>query len=440
MNAGPVKQGVVPGSILFILSINFSPELKLARRRVVITGLGIVSPVGNSVEQAWQNILAGRSGIDRITRFDVSTFPVQIAGEVRDFDITHYLSAKDARRMDTFIHYGMAAGIQAIKDAGLEAHPANAERIGVAIGSGIGGLPLIENTRDEFLAGGVRKISPFFVPGSIINMISGNLSIMYGYKGPNVALVSACSTGTHSIGDAGRLIEYGDADIMIAGGAEATVSPLGLGGFCAARALSTRNDDPKTASRPWDKDRDGFVLGEGAGVVVLEEYEHAKARGARIYGELAGYGMSADANHMTAPCEDGEGAARCMTNALRNAQLNPQDVQYVNAHGTSTPLGDKAETIAVKRAFGDHAKQLVVNSTKSMTGHLLGAAGGIEAVFSALAIYHQVSPPTINLFNQDELCDLDYCANEARSMKIDVALSNSFGFGGTNGTVVFKRV
>lgn len=412
----------------------------MARRRVVITGLGIVSPVGNSVEQAWQNILAGRSGIDRITRFDTATFPVQIAGEVRDFDIGHYLSPKDARRMDTFIHYGMAAGIQAIKDAGLEAHPANAERIGVAIGSGIGGLPLIENTCDDFIAGGVRKISPFFVPGSIINMISGNLSIMYGYKGPNVSLVSACSTGTHSIGDAGRLIEYGDADIMISGGAEGCVSKLGLGGFCAARALSTRNDDPKTASRPWDKDRDGFVLGEGAGVVVLEEYEHAKARGARIYGELAGFGMSADANHMTAPCEDGEGAARCMTNALRNAQLNPQDVQYVNAHGTSTPLGDKAETIAVKRAFGDHAKQLVVNSTKSMTGHLLGAAGGIEAVFSALAIYHQVSPPTINIFNQDELCDLDYCANEARPMRIDVALSNSFGFGGTNGTVVFKRV
>ncbi len=412
----------------------------MARRRVVITGLGIVSPVGSSVEQAWGNILAGRSGIDRITRFDVSSFPVKIAGEVRDFDISHYLSPKEARRMDTFIHYGMAAGIQAIKDAGLEAHPANAERIGVAIGSGIGGLPLIENTRDEFVASGVRKISPFFVPGSIINMISGNLSIMYGYKGPNIALVSACSTGTHSIGDAGRLIEYGDADIMIAGGAEATLSPLGLGGFCAARALSTRNDDPKTASRPWDKDRDGFVLGEGAGVVVLEEYEHAKARGARIYGELVGYGMSADANHMTAPCEDGEGAARCMSNALRNARLNPQDVQYVNAHGTSTPLGDKAETIAVKRAFGDHAKLLVVNSTKSMTGHLLGAAGGIEAVFSALAIYHQVSPPTINLFNQDELCDLDYCANEARPMKIDVALSNSFGFGGTNGTVVFKRV
>jgi 3-oxoacyl-[acyl-carrier-protein] synthase II len=412
----------------------------LTRRRVVITGLGVVSPVGNSVEQAWQNILAGRSGIDRITRFDVSTFPVQIGGEVKDFDIAQYLPMKDARRMDAFIHYGMAAGIQAIKDAGLEAHPANADRIGVSIGSGIGGLPLIEITRDEFVANGVRKISPFFVPGSIINMISGNLSILYGYKGPNIAIVSACSTGTHSIGDAGRLIEYGDADIMIAGGAECTVSPLGLGGFCAARALSTRNDDPKTASRPWDKDRDGFVLGEGAGVMVLEEYEHAKARGARIYAELAGFGMSADANHMTAPCEDGEGAARCMTNALRNSQLNPQDVHYLNAHGTSTPLGDKAETVAVKRAFGDHARKLVVNSTKSMTGHLLGAAGGIEAVFSALAIYDQVSPPTINIFNQDELCDLDYCANEARKMKIDVAMSNSFGFGGTNATAVFKRI
>jgi 3-oxoacyl-[acyl-carrier-protein] synthase II len=412
----------------------------LARRRVVITGLGIVSPVGNSVEQAWQNILAGRSGIARVTRFDVSTFPVQIGGEVKDFDIGDYLSPKEARRMDTFIHYGMAAGIQAIKDAGLEAHPANAERIGVAIGSGIGGLPLIEETRDEYIKSGVRKISPFFVPGSIINMISGNLSIMYGYKGPNIALVSACSTGTHSIGDAGRLIEYGDADIMIAGGAEATISPLGMGGFCAARALSTRNDDPETASRPWDRDRDGFVLGEGAGVLVLEEYEHAKARGARIYGELAGYGMSADANHMTAPCEDGSGASRCMLAAIRNAGINPDDIQYVNAHGTSTPLGDKAETTAVKRAFGDHAKKLVVNSTKSMTGHLLGAAGGIEAVFSTLAIYNQVSPPTINLFNQDELCDLDYCANEARQMKIDAALSNSFGFGGTNGTVVFRRI
>lgn len=412
----------------------------MARRRVVITGLGIVSPVGNTVEQAWQNVIAGRSGIDRITRFDVSSFPVQIAGEVKDFDITQYLPAKDARRMDTFIHYGMAAGIQAIKDAGLEAHPVNAERVGVSIGSGIGGLPMIETTRDEFLLTGVRKISPFFVPGSIINMISGNLSILYGYKGPNIALVSACSTGTHSIGDAGRLIEYGDADIMIAGGAECTVSPLGLGGFCAARALSSRNDDPKTASRPWDKDRDGFVLGEGAGVLVLEEYEHAKARGARIYAELAGFGMSADANHMTAPCEDGEGAARCMTNAIRNAQLNVQDVDYLNAHGTSTPLGDKAETVAVKRAFGDHAKSLVVNSTKSMTGHLLGAAGGIEAVFSTLAVFNQISPPTINIFNQDEQCDLDYCANSARDMKIDVAISNSFGFGGTNATLVFKRV
>ncbi len=409
-------------------------------RRVVRTGIGIVSPVGNTVEQAWQNILAGRSGIDRITRFDVSSFPVQIAGEVRDFDITQYLPARDARRMDIFIHYGMAAGIQAIKDAGLEAHPANADRIGVSIGSGIGGLPMIETTRDEFVASGVRKISPFFVPGSIINMISGNLSIMYGYKGPNIALVSACSTGTHSIGDAARLIEYGDADIMVAGGAECTVSPLGLGGFCAARALSTRNDDPKTASRPWDKDRDGFVLSEGAGVMVLEEYEHAKARGARIYGELAGFGMSADANHMTAPCDDGEGAARCMTNALRNARVAIDEVNYLNAHGTSTPLGDVAETVAVKRAFGDHAKKLVVNSTKSMTGHLLGAAGGIEAVFSTLAIYHQVSPPTINIFNQDEACDLDYCANEARQMKIDVAISNSFGFGGTNATAVFKRI
>ncbi len=412
----------------------------MTRRRVVITGLGIISPVGNTVEQAWQNIVAGRSGIDRVTRFDVSSFPVQIAGEVKNFNVADYLPVKDARRMDTFIHYGMAAGIQAIKDAGLEAHPANAERIGVSIGSGIGGLPMIETTRDEFVASGVRKISPFFVPGSIINMVSGNLSIMYGFKGPNIALVSACSTGTHSIGDAARLIEYGDADIMVAGGTECTVSPLGLGGFCAARALSTRNDDPQTASRPWDKDRDGFVLGEGAGVMVLEEYEHAKARGARIYGELAGFGMSADANHMTAPCEDGEGAARCMTTALRNSRINLDEVQYLNAHGTSTPLGDVAETVAVKRAFGDHAYKMVMNSTKSMTGHLLGAAGGIEAVFSTLAIYHQISPPTINLFNQDEACDLDYCANTAREMKIDVAISNSFGFGGTNATVVMRRV
>ena len=412
----------------------------MTRRRVVVTGLGIISPVGNTIEQAWQNLLAGRSGIGRITRFDASSFPVQIAGEVRDFDITQYLPAKDARRMDTFIHYGMAAGIEAIKDAGLEAHPANADRIGVSIGSGIGGLPMIEATKEEYAASGVRKISPFFVPGSIINMISGNLSILYGYKGPNMAMVSACSTGTHSIGDAGRLIEYGDADVMIAGGAECTVSPLGVGGFCAARALSTRNDDPTTASRPWDKDRDGFVLSEGAGVLVLEEYEHAKARGARIYCELAGFGMSADANHMTAPCEDGEGAARCMSNALRNSQLNPESVDYLNAHGTSTPLGDKAETVAVKRTFGDHARKLVMNSTKSMTGHLLGAAGGVEAIFSALAIYQQVSPPTINIFTPDEACDLDYCANEARKMKIDVAMSNSFGFGGTNATLVFKRI
>ena len=412
----------------------------MTRRRVVVTGLGIISPVGNSIEQAWQNLLAGRSGIGRITRFDASSFPVQIAGEVRDFDITQYLPAKDARRMDTFIHYGMAAGIEAIRDAGLEAHPANADRIGVSIGSGIGGLPMIETTKEEYQASGVRKISPFFVPGSIINMISGNLSILYGYKGPNMAMVSACSTGTHSIGDAGRLIEYGDADVMIAGGAECTVSPLGVGGFCAARALSTRNDDPTTASRPWDKDRDGFVLSEGAGVLVLEEYEHAKARGAKIYCELAGFGMSADANHMTAPCEDGEGAARCMSNALRSSQINPESVDYLNAHGTSTPLGDKAETVAVKRTFGDHARKLVVNSTKSMTGHLLGAAGGVEAIFSALAIHHQVSPPTINIFTPDEACDLDYCANTARQMKINVAMSNSFGFGGTNATLVFKRI
>jgi len=412
----------------------------VASRRVVVTGLGIVSPVGNTVEEAWQNVLAGRSGIGRITRFDASSFPVQIAGEVKGFEIGTYLSPKEARRMDVFIHYGMAAGIQAIRDAGLEVGPPNAERIGLSIGSGIGGLPMIESTCDDFAAGGVRKISPFFVPGSIINMISGNLSIMYGYKGPNLSLVSACATGTHSIGDAGRLISHGDADIMIAGGAEGCVSKLGLGGFCAPRALSTRNDDPATASRPWDRDRDGFVLGEGAGVVVLEEYEHAKERGARIYCELAGFGMSSDAFHMTAPSEDGAGAARCMRNALHDAGLAPQDVQYVNAHGTSTPLGDKAETIAVKRAFGDQARNLVINSTKSMTGHLLGAAGGVEALFTVLAIYHQVSPPTINIFNQDESCDLDYCANVAREMKIEAAISNSFGFGGTNATVVFRRI
>ncbi|MBN8453898.1 beta-ketoacyl-ACP synthase II [Accumulibacter sp.] len=412
----------------------------MARRRVVVTGLGIVSPVGNTVAEAWQNVVAGRSGIDRIARFDASAFPVQIAGEVRGFDIGQYLPLKDARRMDVFIHYGMAAGIQAVRDAGLEGAQVAPERVGVSIGSGIGGLPVIEKTCEDFVGGGVRKISPFFVPGSIINMISGNLSIFYGYKGPNLSLVSACATGTHSIGDAGRLIEYGDADIMIAGGAEGCVSNIGLGGFCAPRALSTRNDDPQAASRPWDRDRDGFVLAEGAGVVVLEEYEHARARGARIYCELVGFGMSADAYHMTAPCEDGEGAARCMLNALRNAGLNVDQVQYVNAHGTSTPLGDKAETTAVKRAFGEHAYRLVVNSTKSMTGHLLGAAGGIEALFTVLAIHHQISPPTINIFNQDESCDLDYCANEARQLDIEVGISNSFGFGGTNATVAFRRI
>ena len=410
----------------------------MARRRVVITGLGIVSPVGNTVEEAWQNILAGRSGIGQITRFDTSTFPTRIAGEVKNFDIGQYLSPKEARRMDTFIHYGMAAGIQAIKDAGIEANPVDAERIGVAIGSGIGGLPLIENTKDDYIGGGVRKISPFFVPGSIINMISGNLSIMYGLKGPNIALVTACTTGTHNIGEAARIIEYGDADVMVAGGAESTVTPLGVGGFCAARALSTRNDDPLTASRPWDKDRDGFVLGEGSGVLVLEEYEHAKARGARIYAELIGYGMSGDAYHMTAP--DTDGPKRCMQAALRNAGVNPDQVQYLNAHGTSTPLGDKNETDAIKLAFGDAAQKLVVNSTKSMTGHLLGGAGGIESLFTVLAVHHQVSPPTINIFNQDPECDLDYCANTAREMKIDVALKNNFGFGGTNGSLVFKRI
>ncbi|UCV16846.1 beta-ketoacyl-ACP synthase II [Quatrionicoccus australiensis] len=411
----------------------------MARRRVVITGLGIVSPVGNTVEEAWQNILAGRSGIAHVTKFDTSTFPVQIAGEVKNFDITSYISAKDARRMDDFIHFGLAAGIQAVRDAGLDKeNVVDLERVGVAIGSGIGGLPLIEATQVEYAAGGIRKVSPFFVPGSIINMISGNLSIQFGFKGPNIALVSACTTGTHSIGDAARIIEYGDADVMVAGGAESTVSPLGMGGFCAARALSTRNDDPTTASRPWDKDRDGFVLGEGAGVMVLEEYEHAKARGAKIYAELAGYGMSGDAYHITAPNTDGP--RRSMLNALKNAGVAPGDVQYLNAHGTSTPLGDKNETEAVKQAFGEAAYKLVVNSTKSMTGHLLGGAGGIESLFTVLAIHNQISPPTINIFNQDPECDLDYCANAARPMQIDVALKNNFGFGGTNGSLVFKRI
>jgi len=404
----------------------------------VITGLGIVSPVGTGIAQAWQNIVDGKPGITRITRFDPARFACQVAGEVKDFDVTQYLPAKDARRMDTFIHYGLVAGMEAFKDSGLEVTEQNAERIGVCIGSGIGGLPMIEDTHNDYLASGPRKISPFFIPGTIINMISGNLSIMYGLKGPNIAIVTACTTGTHSIGESARLIEYGDADVMVAGGAEATVTPLAVGGFSAARALSTRNDDPATASRPWDKERDGFVMGEGAGVLILEEYEHAKARGARIYAELAGYGLSADAYHMTAPSTDGP--KRSMINALRNSGISPDEVQYVNAHGTSTPLGDKNETDAIKLAFGDHAKKLVVNSTKSMTGHLLGGAGGIESIFCTLAVHHQVSPPTINIFEQDAECDLDFCANEARKMSIDVAVNNNFGFGGTNGTLVFRKV
>jgi 3-oxoacyl-[acyl-carrier-protein] synthase II len=412
----------------------------LSRRRVVVTGLGIVSPVGIGVTEAWNNILAGKSGITRITRFDPAAFTSQIAGEVKSFDPAKYISAKEVRRFDTFIHYGLAAAIEAIKDSGLDFEREQRELAGVCIGSGIGGLPLIEETHKEVLAAGPRKISPFFIPGSIINLIAGQLSILYGLKGPNLALVTACTTANHCIGDAGRLIEYGDADVMVAGGSEACVSPLGLGGFCAARALSVRNEDPAAASRPWDKDRDGFVLGEGAGVVVLEEYEHAKKRGARIYSELAGYGMSADAHHITAPCEDGEGAVRCMANALKNAGENRDQVDYINAHGTSTPLGDVAESVAVKACFGDHAKKLAVSSTKSMTGHLLGAAGGIEAVFSVLAIRDQVAPPTINLANVDPQCDLDYVPNTARKMKINVALSNSFGFGGTNGSLVFRRV
>ena len=410
----------------------------MAKRRVVITGLGIISPVGIGIAEAWQNIVAGKSGITRITRFDPAPFACQIAGEVQGFDVTQYLPAKDARRMDTFIHYGLVAGMEAFKDSGLVVTEQNAERIGVCIGSGIGGLPMIEDTHNDYLAAGPRKISPFFIPGTIINMISGNLSIMYGLKGPNIALVTACTTGTHSIGESARLIEYGDADVMIAGGAEATVTPLAVGGFSAARALSTRNDDPATASRPWDKDRDGFVMGEGAGVLVLEEYEHAKARGARIYAELAGYGLSADAYHMTAPSTDGP--RRSMLNALRNSGISPDQVQYVNAHGTSTPLGDKNENDALKLAFGDHARKLVVNSTKSMTGHLLGGAGGIESVFCTLAVHHQVSPPTINIFEQDAECDLDYCANTARDLKIDVAVNNNFGFGGTNGSLVFRKL
>lgn len=410
----------------------------MSRRRVVVTGLGLVSPVGNSVPDAWENLIAGKSGIGPITHFDASAVAARIAGEVKGFDVTAYLSAKEARRMDVFIHYGMAAGIQAVRDSGIEVTAENADRIGVNIGSGIGGLPMIEETHNDFLAGGPRKISPFFIPSTIINMISGNLSIMLGMKGPNIAVVTACSTGLHAIGLSARMIEYGDADAMVCGGAEAAVTPLAVGGFASAKALSTRNDDPATASRPWDKDRDGFVLGEGAGVMVLEEYEHAKKRGAKIYAELTGFGMSADAFHMTAP--DTDGPRRSMLNAMRNAGVNPGDVQYLNAHGTSTPLGDKNETEAIKLAFGaDIAKGLVVNSTKSMTGHLLGGAGGLESVFTVLAIHHQISPPTINIFAQDPECDLDYCANVARPMRIDVAMKNNFGFGGTNGTLLFRK-
>ena len=412
----------------------------MSRRRVVVTGLGIISPVGNTVEEAWANIVAGKSGISQITKFDASTFASQIAGEVRGFDVTQYLSPKEARRMDIFIHYGIAAAVQAIKDAGVEAKPQDAERIGINIGSGIGGLPFIENTHKEFLAHGARRISPFLIPASIINMISGNLSIMYGFQGPNLACVSACATGNHSIGESARLIEHGDADVMIAGGSESCVCPLAVGGFASAKALSTRNDDPASASRPWDTGRDGFVLGEGAGVVVLEEYERARARGAKIYCEVAGYGMSSDAYHMTAPLEDGSGAARAMRNAMLSANLRAEDIQYINAHGTSTQLGDVAETRALKLFFGEHAKKLAVSSTKSMTGHLLGAAGGIETIFTVLAIRDQIAPPTANLVDQDPACDLDYVPLTARKMNIDAALSNSFGFGGTNATLVFKKL
>ncbi|CAN6132581.1 MAG: hypothetical protein RLZZ434_545 [Pseudomonadota bacterium] len=408
------------------------------KRRVVVTGLGVVSPVGIGVNTAWTNLVAGKSGISKITKFDTTAFASTIAGEVKDFNAEDFISAKDARRMDTFIQYGLAAGIEAFKDSGIEVTEENAERIGVSIGSGIGGIQLIEDTDVLYKESGPRKISPFFIPGTIINMISGNLSIIFGLKGPNVAIVTACTTGTHSIGDASRMIEYGDADVMIAGGAESAITQLTVGGFAASRALSTRNDDPATASRPWDKDRDGFVIGEGAGVMVLEEYEHAKKRGAKIYAELSGYGMSADAYHMTAPNMDGP--RRSMVNAMNNAGIDPSEIQFINAHGTSTPLGDANETNAIKAAFGAHAYKLLVNSTKSMTGHLLGGAGGLESVFTVLSIYNQVSPPTINIFNQDPECDLDFCANTARDIKINYALKNNFGFGGTNGSLVFKKI
>jgi 3-oxoacyl-[acyl-carrier-protein] synthase II len=410
----------------------------MSKRRVVVTGLGLITPVGIGVSESWANIISGQSGIGKITKFDCSSYPSQVAGEVKNFDPLLYIPPKDARRMDTFIQFGIAAGVEAFKDSGIEVTDTNSERIGVSVGSGIGGINLIESTSDVFDEGGVRKVSPFFIPGTIINMISGNLSIMLNLKGPNVSIVTACTTGTHSIGDAARMIEYGDADVMLAGGSEAAITELSVAGFSSAKALSSRNDDPKTASRPWDKDRDGFVIGEGAGVMVLEEFEHAKKRGAKIYAELSGYGMSADAYHITAPNMDGP--RRSIVNALKNANVNIDNVQYINAHGTSTPLGDLNETNAIKASFGDYAKKLVVNSTKSMTGHLLGGAGGIESVFTVLAIHNQISPPTINIFNQDPECDLDYCANEARSMKIDVALKNNFGFGGTNGSLVFKKI
>jgi 3-oxoacyl-[acyl-carrier-protein] synthase II len=432
---GQQVEGAAWGPSFIYFSASGAESVK---RRVVITGLGIVSPVGNDVQSAWDNLIHGRSGIGRVTRFDASVLNSQIAGEVKGFNVTDYMGAKEAKQMDSFIHYGVAAGIQAWRDSGLDIAAEDADRIGTIIGSGIGGLPRIEETQIEYLERGARRISPFFVPASLINLISGQLSIMLGLKGPSYAVVSACTTGLHCIGDAARLIEYGDADIMVAGGAESSVSPLGMGGFAAMRALSTRNDDPETASRPWDRDRDGFVLGEGAGVLVLEEYEHARRRGARIYGEFLGFGMSSDAHHITSPDQDGP--RRGILHALRNSGVNPDQISYVNAHGTSTPLGDKNETAALKLAFGDHAYKLVVNSTKSMTGHLLGAAGGIEAVFTTLAVYHQISPPTINLFNQDPECDLDYCANQARDLKIDVALSNSFGFGGTNGSMLVGRL
>ena len=410
----------------------------MSKRRVVVTGLGLITPVGIGVSESWANIINGQSGIGKITKFDCSSYPSQVAGEVKNFDPLLYIPPKDARRMDTFIQFGIAAGVEAFKDSGIEVTDTNSERIGVSVGSGLGGINLIESTSDVFDEGGVRKVSPFFIPGTIINMISGNLSIMLNLKGPNVSIVTACTTGTHSIGDAARMIEYGDADVMLAGGSEAAITELSVAGFSSAKALSSRNDDPKTASRPWDKDRDGFVIGEGAGVMVLEEFEHAKKRGAKIYAELSGYGMSADAYHITAPNMDGP--RRSIVNALKNANVNIDNVQYINAHGTSTPLGDLNETNAIKASFGDYAKKLVVNSTKSMTGHLLGGAGGIESVFTVLAIHNQISPPTINIFNQDPECDLDYCANEARSMKIDVALKNNFGFGGTNGSLVFKKI